>query len=596
MSTFLWRKPGLLLGILAGAGLLTAVACGASEPTPAPTPTTPPQATATNTPAPSTSVATPTPTSSTGVVATPTPSATATPTPVPSVQPKRGGIVRRSGTEDPPTFDTHNATSSAHNVHNAKMYSNLLWNPVGREIIPDAAESYSVSADGKVWTFKLRPDVKFQTGYKPAHPRDGTTMTSKDVKWSLEKIMGLNGQTISARSGWMKEFVDIDRPDNGIETVDNLTLKIHLIQPFAGLADILVIGFTAIYPDGITASDLAKRPYGTGPFKLKDFQRGAFWDYERNPEYFKPGLPYLDGYRHINMDGTAIIQTAFLTNKLDISAGNPTLDNEKEFEKRVKSGQIYMLPYGTGCRPQVINMNSTKPPFSEKRLRQAVNLAIDRAAYTEVVHEGFAEPHFYLDTNGWGRTTEEVMQAPGYRQPHAADVEEAKKIVKELHPNGLDLTMMVRNSSNYQTQGEYLAGELKKIGINVTLQVLDSTVIFDRAAKLDYTLWSYYFCQTTGSPEELVGSYFVTGGSRNWIGFSDPKVDAGYLDMAATGDPIQRRQKALALEDRILDFLPSAPLPVHTSNRLVYSYVKDVPLTITFYTWEKDERIWRSDV
>ena len=595
MSRSVWRKPGILIGLFAGASLLAAVACGSPEPTATPVP---PTATATSTPRP----ATPTPTTAPGttatVVAQPTAAATATPTPVPSVQPKRGGIVKQSGTEDPPTFDAHNATSSAHNVHNAKLYSNLLWNPKGDEIVPDAAESYEVSADGKTWTFKLRPNVKFQTGYTPSNPRDGTAVTAQDVKYSLMKIMGLTDGVLSARSGWMKEFIDIDRPDTGLEVVDSLTLKVHLTQPFAGLSNILAIGFSSIFPDGITSQQLARRPYGTGPFKvdLQNSQRGALWIYPRNPDYFKTGLPYLDGYRQVNMDGTAIIQTAFLTGKIDVSAGNPTLDNKTIFEQRVKSGQVYMLPYSTGCRPQVINMNSTKPPFNDRKLREAINLAPDRVAYSKVVHDGWTVPTLYLDTPGIGHTEAEIMQMPGWRQPHDADLAAAKKIVSELYPKGLDVSMIVRNSSNYQTQGEFLAGELKKIGINVTIQILDSTVVFDRAAKLDYSLWSYYFCQTTGTPEELFGSYFITGGSRNWIGYSDPKIDAGYRDLAATADPVVRKQKSQDMEKTILDFLPSAPLPVHTSNRLVYSYVKDVPLTITFYMWDKAELIWRSDV
>ena len=514
------------------------------------------------------------------------------------MQPKQGGIIKQSGTEDPPTFDAHNATSGAHDPHNSKLYSNLLWNPVGYQIVPDAAESYTISADGKVWTFKLRPNVKFQTGYTPASPRDGTAMTAQDVAYSLKKIMGLTDGVISARSGWMKEFIDIDRPDNGLEAVDNLTLKVHLVQPFAGLANILVIGFSTIIPDGITRDQLAKRPYGTGPFKvdLQNSQRGAQWIYNRNPDYFKAGLPFLDGYRHVNMDGTAIIQTAFLTGKIDLTSGNPTLDNKAIFDQRVKSGQVYLLPYSTGCRPQVINMNSTKPPFNDRKLREAVNLAPDRIAYTQVVHNGFAVPSLYLDTSGLGRTVAEIEQMPGWRQPHDADVAAAKKIVSDLYPKGLDVTMMVRNSSNYMTQGEFLAGELKKIGINVTIQIVDSTVVFDRAAKLDYSLWTYYFCQTTGTPEELFGSYFLTGGSRNWIGYSDPKIDADYRDLAGTLDPVARKQKSQAMEKYILDFLPSAPLPVQTDNRLAYSYVKDVPLTITQYTWNKAELIWRSDV
>jgi len=592
MAKLLWRKPSLIVGMLGALALLTAVACGGGEPAPTPTSPPAPAATATQPPATPTSAPTGGPT----VVAAPSATAAPTPTPVPSVQPKRGGLIRQSAGEDPPTFDGHTATSSAHNVHNSKMYSNLLWNTKGQEIVPDAAESYTISADGKVWTFKLRPNVKYQTGYNPTHPRDGTAMTAKDVKYSLEKLMGLQKDIISARSGWMKEFVNLERPDNGIEVIDNLTLKVHLIQPFAALTHILAIGFTTIIPEGIVTADLQKRPYGSGPFRLKSFQRGALWQYERNPDYFKPGLPYLDGWDLLLMDATAISQAAFLTRKIDVGGGNPTDDNKAIYAKRVASGEIRLVADTSDCRPQSVNMNSTKPPFNDIRLRQAVNLGIDRQAYMQVVHDGYAVPHLLLNTGGVGKTVEEILRLPGYRQPHDADFAEAKKIISELYPKGLDLKMMARNTSGYMRQNEFIAGELRKLGLNVTLEAQDTNIVFDRAAKLDYTLWSYYFCQTTGTPEELFGSYFITGGSRNWIGYSNPAIDKGYLEMAAMSDPAQKKKKALEMEDTIYSFLPGAPLPIQTGTRNFYTYVQDLPIGYSTYSRDKNELVWRSDV
>jgi len=584
-----------IIGILGSLGLLTAVACGTS-PTPTSVPTNTPSAVATNTPTAAPAGATPTATSSTSVVASPTPTATATPTPVPGEKPKRGGIVKQNTESDPPSWDGHTVDSSGFSIHTIKTQSNLLWNPKGAEIVPDAAESYSISADGKVWTFKLKPNVKFHTGYTPAHPRDGTTMTSQDVKWSLQKMMGLTTNVLSVRCGWMKEFIDIDRPDNGLEIVDALTIKVHLVQAFAGFANILVVKHCTLVPDGVNRKDMDLRPFGSGPYRLKAAQRGASYRYERNPDYYKPGVPYLDEYQLLLMDGTAIIQTAFLTRKVDVSSGNPTTDNKPLFDAKVKSGDIYMQKYSTGCRPAGIYMNKTKPPFSELKLRQAVNLALDRQAWSDVVNDGYDSPTIFLDTGGMGRSAEEIMKLPGWRQPHDADVAEAKRMVKELYPNGLDVKMMVRNSGTYPRGAEFATGELKKIGINATIELVDSNISLERAIKMDYIIWSYWACQTTGIPEELFGSYFRTGGSRNYYGVSDPKIDNAYYDMAATADPVLRRQKALAMEQVVLDQLPVAPAPVTTSFRTAYSYVRDIPISLTFYNWDKEELVWRSDV
>ncbi len=598
MTNPIWRRPSLFIGILSAFGLLAAIACG-SSPTPTAT-SVPPTATATPRPA------TPTPTTAPGttatVVAQPTATATATPTPVPSVQPKRGGVIKQNAAEDPPSFDAHNATSAAHNIYNQKMYQTLVWNPNGSAIVPDAAESYSVSSDGKVWTFKLRPDIKYFTGYTPAFDRDGTTMTAKDVAYSLKKIMGLTDGVVSARSGWMKEFIDIDRPDNGMEVVDPLTLKIHLTQPFSGLITLLAIGYSGIMPEGVTQAMLARRPYGSGPFKvdLATSQRGALWKLKRNPDYFKQGLPYLDEWQFVLMDGTAIAQAAFLTHKTDVSGGYATPDNEAIYNKRIAAGEFYQLPYASDCRPGSVNMNTTKPPFSDKKLREAVNLAIDRNAYMQVVQNfGHGYPALYLTTGGWGKTAEEILKLPGWAQTRDtkdAEVAKAKQIVSELYPKGLDVKMMARNTSGYMIQNEFIAGELRKIGLNVTIEAQDTNLVFDRAVKLDYAIWSYWFCQTTNTPEELFGSYFVTGGSRNWIGYSNPNIDKGYREMAAMSDPAAKKKKAMEMEDLVLSSLTAVPLPDSLTTRTAYSYVKDLPMTITQYSREKNELAWRSDV
>ncbi len=174
VRTLLWR-PRFLVGVLAAVGMLAAVACAGTddEDEVADTPT----ATATLAP---------------GETPVAQPTATTEPAPAPDAdEPKYGGLLRLSGTEDPPSFDTHTATSSAHVTHNGMLNTNLLWMPSGTELVADAAESWETSADGMTWTFVLRDNVRFHTGYEPAFDRDGTLLTAADVAYSMRKIMGL---------------------------------------------------------------------------------------------------------------------------------------------------------------------------------------------------------------------------------------------------------------------------------------------------------------------------------------------------------------------------------------------------------------------
>ncbi|MBI4200968.1 MAG: hypothetical protein HY531_01600, partial [Chloroflexi bacterium] len=311
--------------------------------------------------------------------------------------------------------------------------------------------------------------------------------------------------------------------------------------------------------------------------------------------------PYLDEMQHVNIKSEPAAQSAFITNKIDSMAGNPSPDNKPLFDKLLAEGKIQSLQYtvggsSTGCRPQGIMLNASKPPFDNKKLRQAVNLAIDREGYTQVVHYGYAEPTLLLDTGGFGHTVAEIMKLPGWRQPHDQDLAEAKRIVAAEYSKGLDVEMLGRDTTTYMRQAEFFAGELRKVGINVTVKIMNSAQLFPAAEAGNYQSFSYYFCQTTGAPEELIGSYFITGGSRNWFGgYSNPKVDAGYLDMAGTLDPAERKRKAMALEALILEDLPMVATPVSTSAWNQWSYVQDWPVGITFYTNRKTERVWRSD-
>ena len=180
VGTLLWR-PRFLVGVLVAVGMLAAVACGSPDEDAADTPT------ATLAPG-ETPVAQPT--STTEVMPDPA-----------DDEPKYGGIMRISGTEDPVSFDTHTATSSAHVTHNGMLNTNLLWMPDGTELVADAAESWELSSDGLTWTFVLKDNVRFQSGYEPAFDRDGTLLTAADVAYSMRKIMGLEDGIVSARSG-----------------------------------------------------------------------------------------------------------------------------------------------------------------------------------------------------------------------------------------------------------------------------------------------------------------------------------------------------------------------------------------------------------
>ena len=602
MSHKSWLAPRLLLGSVVAISMIVAVACGGDdeeETTSTAAETTASTASTSSTSSSTTSSSTASTTTETAA-AKPEATTAAAPATTASVKPKSGGRVISTGSRDPVSFDVHNATSSVYVQHNAKLYSSLVWSPDAGVIVPDAAKEWEISKDGLTWTFTLEDNVKYHSNINDiAGPRDGTNMTGADVEYSMEKIMGLVDGVVSARSGWMKEFVDIDRADGGMTSEGN-KVSFHLVQPFPGLIDILAIGFSGIMPDGTTREMLNERPYGSGPYKLKSFERGSTWIYEKDPDYFRAGLPYLDEWEIQLIRSAEVAQSAFLTRQVEVSRTMPSPDNNDLYDKSKAAGNIDWIGFTTTCRPQGVNMNATKPPFDNAKLREAVNLSIDRYGYAEVVHFGEDRwtPTVYLDETTWGRTPAEVVKMPGWARgdAKAAEIAKAKQIVAQEYPDGLSLTMLVRDTSTYARQGEFVAGELSKIGINVTIDLMQASQLFPLAQNLNYEIWSYYFCQTTNTPEELFGSYFLTGGSRNWLGYSSDVVDAKYLELAASPDSATRKARGIALEDIVLADMPSAPLGVQQARSLWYSEIQDITVPLgNIYMWPKRENVWRND-
>ena len=525
-----------------------------------------------------------TPTSLSPVIATPGPTSSATPSPAVVTGPRYGGILRQMGVTDPVSFDAHVAASSPDNVHNAKLYNNLVWNPDGNVIEPDIAERYEITGAGRTVTYYLRPEVTFH---------DGTPLTARDVKYSLEKIMGLVDGIVSPRVGTIKEFIDVSRPDHGIEVVDQHTVRLHLVAPTASLNTFLATGFAAIMPEGITAEELSQNPAGSGPYRIKSFERGAMWEYERNDDYFKTDLPYLDGIQVFLSRSFAASEAAFITGRVELNRASWSQDNGPIVREMEEKGQVVIRPYSTFCGPQGLLLNTTTPPFNNPRLREAINLALDRRAYIEVVHNGNAEAALYLDTGGWGLAAEEIWQLPGFRQPKDQDLAEARKIMAQEYPDGLQVTLLSRNSGTYPRQAEFFTGELAKIGIDATVTLVDRSQLYPTGQALNYQIMSYYFCLTTGDPDELFGGYFITGASRNWLGYGNPQIDRMYLEQSTELDQARRRDIVRQMEGIILEDLPIIPTAIHNLTKNHYSNVRNVPLGITSYMDERLEKVWK---
>ena len=384
--------------------------------------------------------------------------------------PKRGGTIRVADREAP-NLDPHLSISFLTHSWASMSYSLLVRFPYGPEqkhpgdytIMPDLAEKWSVSKDGKAYTFNLRRGVKFHN--KP--PVNGREVTADDVKYSLERFI--------AKSGFKSRFELVDT----IEVVDKYTVRIGLKEPYAPFLNHLANPqYCAILPkEAEAAYQDFNRPeavIGTGPFVLKSYEKGVKLVWERNPDYYVKGLPYVDGLvLEITPDQSARL-SLLRAGRVEFGHmwGFTGVEEGKSLQKT--NPEIVITPTQT-LGQGVIYMRTDQPPFNDIKVRRAVSLAIDRKSWNDAILYGegcidagpvpCALKDWKLD----------VGKIPAARAKYLVgyDPAEAKKLLAEAgHGKGLTVPAFhwPGYASPWRNWYELAADNLGKVGIQIELK------------------------------------------------------------------------------------------------------------------------------
>ena len=269
---------------------------------------------------------------------------------------KPGGELRAALTGEPDVLDP--ATSSIYT--GAQVYEGIFsklidMDPSG-QFVGDLATAWK-QVDPKTWRFELVPNASFHNGEK---------FTSADVKYTFERI--LDPKTASAYAGLYSQIESVDASDPAVAVF-------HLKSPFGPFLTNLATNGQIVNKKAIESGDPARNPVGTGPFEFVEWVQGDHITVKKNPNYFKPSQPYLDGvtFRFLPVDQSRI--DALAAGELDwIDAVPlnqvPTLKADSRF--------TYVTSPVAGI-PDFLALNTRKPPFDDPKVRQAVALAISRA-------------------------------------------------------------------------------------------------------------------------------------------------------------------------------------------------------------------------
>jgi peptide/nickel transport system substrate-binding protein len=459
-------------------------------------------------------------------------------------QPRPGDTLRVALAADPPSLDMHQETTFAVAQPMGAVYNNLIaFDPHNYpKVIGDLAQSWTVSGDYLTYTFTLHEGVKFH---------DGSELTSADVKASWDRIISPPEGVISARRSNYQMI-------KSVEASDRRTVVFRVHHPSPSFLTSVAHPANFIFAKKYLDQDphyYKTHAVGTGPFMLKNYVRGSHIELERNPNYWKQGLPYLDGITYFIIKDTSARAKALRSDRVDMELRY--LPRAETDAIKAQLGDQVVVAAPRSIATHGVTFNVDKKPFDDERVRKAMTLALDRYDMAKTLG-----PIALLDTVGgpmhpdsqWGLSQEELEQLPGFSRDHEANLREAKRLLAEAgYPNGFNTVLTNRNiKTPYIDFAVYLISAWKKVGIEAEHKLEETATWSQSRVKRDFELIEDpYGSATVGDPDEMLDK-FVTGAQENFGRFSDPMLDGLFQQQAREMNEQKRIELVKEMQKRIL--------------------------------------------
>jgi peptide/nickel transport system substrate-binding protein len=379
-------------------------------------------------------------------------------------QPQSGGTLGVAWESDLTGIDPHFSSGlQAYRVV-GNLFNSLLTIDAALNYVPDLAESWEILENSKVYVFHLRKGVKFH---------DGTEFNAEVVRWNYQRIVDPEEKALDA------PFYSIVE---AVEAIDAHTVKFTLKHPSRTLLPVMGayrVGFAQMSPASYKQwgkEDVRLHPVGTGPFRLARWEPNQVIVLEKNPDYFKPGLPYLDRVDlRIMKEGVTRV-TALRAGEVDFSNYIPT----ENVERLTKDPQIQVIQGRDEQRIQCY-FNLRKPAFQDVRVRQALlGYGIDRQAIAKTALLGQARPLWSFVAPGARGHIDFGDQFP-------YDPEKAKALLKEAgydEKNPLRYALMTHGAeAALPTAATIMKAQYAKLGVDVTVEIIDRPIFLRRLTR-----------------------------------------------------------------------------------------------------------------
>jgi peptide/nickel transport system substrate-binding protein len=372
---------------------------------------------------------------------------------------------------------------------------------------------------------------------------------------------------------------------------------VSLKQPSAAVLTMLAGAQAVMMQAGIAERFDRKDPkflVGTGPFKFKSYTSGVDFQAERNPHYWKPELPHIAGYRAVVMADLTKIFASFRARQLTMTGIARHLERpEADILKKDFPDAVAALGPRAGWDSFV--MNNSKPPFNDPRMRKAVALATDREKMIEIAAEswgvigGFIGPH-----TPYGLPLAELQKYPQFGEDMAKRLAEAKRLVAEAgYAQGVDVEYVVRRGPMYERGALSRQDDLKKVGINLKITLLDTAGFRDRTEKGDFQAYTVLSAVQFDDPD-LYYARLTCEAPSNLAKYCHKEFDKLFQEQSQTIDVNKRAQITQQMERILLQDMPDDRGFYWKSAMGYWNRVQQWPPLqgTTVYNFGRFEQVW----
>jgi len=446
--------------------------------------------------------------------------------------------------DDPPQLDPHLSSAAVDRQVFQSLFNKLIDIDEKLEFVPELAKTWEISPDGKTYTFTLEEDVLFH---------DGTPFNAEAVKFNFERM--LNPDFGSPRKS------EIDLVDQ-VNVVSEYEVEVVLKESYAPFLSVLTDRAGMMVSPKASeelGEDFSNKPVGTGPYKFEDRVVQDRVELVRFEDYWgeKPTIekvvikPFTDSNVRV---------TNLVSGDLDM-VNKVAFKDLKTLEENKSITLLEQAPIGY----QGIYFNIEQKPFDNKKVRQAINAAIDREAIAKVVFHGGVEPAVSpFPSASWAGSKEEVPKA---------DLELAKKLLDESGVNDVSFSMKIVPKPEEQQTAQMIQTMLKEIGVEMKIEQVEFGTLLEQLASGEFQAgrlgWSGRI-----DPDGNVSGRVTTDGPNNYSNYSNEELDRIIAKARTLNDREERAELYQQVTDILWEDMPYAYLYHEKDYKAMKNYVK----------------------